>query len=364
MAYKKGNYETFSKKEVRKLTEDMKDKLTKFIKEGNYKNILASCVNSIYRFSSQNQIWLLGQAMERGEKLEMLKTFKGWKKLGFQVQKGEKSYTILKPVFTTYKKYYEERLKQAQDSGVSEDIEKYQKLLNEIESGEREDKALTRYRKDFEFEVSQTDKTIDDYYKLFGIYQLDRNKVIENKDKIINGVLNKMKEINYQVYFDQEMEGTEKGFCSPVERKICIKSGSDLQVVKTLCHEAGHALAHTDPRDDFKDLNEEEITSIRECEAESIACIVCSHLGLDTTNYSFSYITGWSGNNINKFLNSLGVISAYSSELIDSIDKELGINQTNNEEQSKDVKTYVEKEGELKEIDVKENGDSEEEQEM
>ena len=59
---------------------------------------------------------------------------------------------------------------------------------------------------------------------------------------------------------------------------------------------------------------------IKEVEAESIACVVCSHLGLDTENFNFSYITGWAEGNISKFRKNMDVISHYSLRLIDGID--------------------------------------------
>ena len=58
-------------------------------------------------------------------------------------------------------------------------------------------------------------------------------------------------------------------------------------------------------------------------EAESIACVVCTHLGLDTKDFNFSYITGWAEGDIRKFRKNLDVISKHARTLIDGIEKEL-----------------------------------------
>ena len=55
-------------------------------------------------------------------------------------------------------------------------------------------------------------------------------------------------------------------------------------MVKTLCHELAHALLH----DGFDGPRE-----LAECEAESVAYIVCAGLGLDSSAYSFGYVAGW-----------------------------------------------------------------------
>jgi antirestriction protein ArdC len=85
----------------------------------------------------------------------------------------------------------------------------------------------------------------------------------------------------------EPLAGERNGDCTFAEHHIRIRDDlSPAQAVKTLCHEVGHALMH----DGFAGARE-----LAECEAESVAYVVCEGLGLDTSDYSFGYIAGWAG---------------------------------------------------------------------
>ena len=56
-------------------------------------------------------------------------------------------------------------------------------------------------------------------------------------------------------------------------------------------------------------------------EAESVAYTVCQHYGLDTSDYSFGYVAGWSsGRELAELKSSLETIRATAAEIINSID--------------------------------------------
>ena len=76
---------------------------------------------------------------------------------------------------------------------------------------------------------------------------------------------------------------------------------------------------------------------IKEIEAESIACVVCTFLGLDTQNFNFSYITGWADGDIDKFRENIDVISRHARTLIKGIQKEMVV-EANKEKESGEVK--------------------------
>lgn len=110
------------------------------------------------------------------------------------------------------------------------------------------------------------------------------------------------------------------GLCNHKKKQILLLEGmSDLQTVSTMVHESGHALAHGPYRSGFEGLTAKERREIKEVEAESIACVVCFHLGLDTENFNFSYISGWADGDISKFRKNMDVIGQYSGELIGGI---------------------------------------------
>lgn len=95
---------------------------------------------------------------------------------------------------------------------------------------------------------------------------------------------------------------------------------SELQTIKTAIHEIAHAKLHD------IDLNAPEQAerpdrSTREVQAESVAYTVCQHFGLDTSDYSFGYVAGWSsGRDIKELKASLETIRTAASELISEIE--------------------------------------------
>ena len=119
------------------------------------------------------------------------------------------------------------------------------------------------------------------------------------------------------------MEGDRKGYFIDLNRPIAIKEGmSETQTAKTGVHEVAHAKLHA------KEIEQETGTvkdrETKEVEAESIAYTVCQHFGIDTSDYSFGYIAGWSsGKEMPELKSSLDTIRRTSSELIKGIEAQL-----------------------------------------
>lgn len=108
-----------------------------------------------------------------------------------------------------------------------------------------------------------------------------------------------------------------KGFFSPEMHKICVQSGmSEVQTVKTIIHEMAHALLH-DKTDNPDLIQDPKTKNTKEVEAESIAYVVCQHFGIDTSDYSFGYIAGWSSDKDTKELKaSMETIRKTASKMI------------------------------------------------
>ena len=108
-----------------------------------------------------------------------------------------------------------------------------------------------------------------------------------------------------------------------LEQTITLSPGmGQLQTVKTLIHEIAHAKLHALPVADgvIAGRHEKDRTT-REVEAESVAYVVCQYLGLDTSDYSFGYIAGWSrGRDTAQLRASLDCIRGASAGLIDALD--------------------------------------------
>lgn len=131
------------------------------------------------------------------------------------------------------------------------------------------------------------------------------------------------------VVFDQ-VPGVAKGYFSSREGRIVIRPGmSQTQTLKTMVHEIAHAKLHAVPVENGVVIGQQEKDRrTREVEAESVAYVVCQHFGVDTSEYTFGYIAGWSrGKELPELKASLDCIRATAAELIDGMEgrgKEFG----------------------------------------
>ena len=116
----------------------------------------------------------------------------------------------------------------------------------------------------------------------------------------------------------EALSGGVKGRCNYEEKRILINEGMDeLQNIKTAIHEIAHATLH----DTALAMPERPDRRTREVQAESVAYAVCQHYGLDTSDYSFGYIAGWSsGKELAELKGSLETIRSTAANLIDTID--------------------------------------------
>ena len=122
----------------------------------------------------------------------------------------------------------------------------------------------------------------------------------------------------------EKIESGAKGYYSQTNKRIAINEGmSELQNLKTLIHEIAHAKLHDiDLNAPAKEQADRPDRRTREVQAESIAYAVCQHYGLDTSDYSFSYVAQWSsGRELAELKASLETIRSTASELIKDIDK-------------------------------------------
>lgn len=123
----------------------------------------------------------------------------------------------------------------------------------------------------------------------------------------------------------EEMEGERKGYFIDLSRPIAIKEGmSEAQTAKTGVHEVAHAKLHAREAEQDTEKAVYKDRETKEVEAESIAYTVCQHFGIDTSDYSFGYIAGWSsGKEMPELKSSLDTIRRTSSELIKGIETQL-----------------------------------------
>lgn len=285
------HFKRISKKEMEELMTKIDMELQRFIREGKYKDVL-TMMGNLARYSLNNQIYIIMQKPDA----RTVHGMKQWNRLGRHVIPGEKSIKIFSPILV--KK------------------EKDQTSVEEKEKGH----VCRGFKLGYVFDVSQTEgKKID-------AFRFNEKKLVDEKDNILEGLRKTVSEQGYSIQYATKEEFGDGcyGLCDHMAKKIKILQGmGDLQEISTTVHECGHALAHSNYREDFEGLTPHEKREIKEVEAESIACAVCTHLGLDTQNFNFSYITGWADGDIAKFRKNLDVISKHAKTLIDGIEKEL-----------------------------------------
>ena len=121
----------------------------------------------------------------------------------------------------------------------------------------------------------------------------------------------------------EKIEGGAHGYYHLEEKRIAIDEGmSDLQTLKTAIHEIAHAKLHDIDLNAPKEEQKPRVDRrTREVEAESVAYTVCQHYGLDTSDYSFGYVAGWSsGKELAELRGSLETIRNTAAEMINAID--------------------------------------------
>ena len=175
-----------------------------------------------------------------------------------------------------------------------------------------------------EMQVQEVKKT---YYKIVTVFDVQQTtgKPLPELASELNGevagfdkLLAKLIDISPMPVEFSELSGSTKGYCSYLEQRIVVKEGmSQTQTLKTLVHEICHAKCHN-PEALAETDNKSRQT--REVEAESVAYVVCQNLGIDTADYSFGYIAGWSANKeLPELKASLAFIRSQAAEIIDSI---------------------------------------------
>lgn len=237
-------------------------------------------------YSAGNCILIMLQKPEAS----LVAAFGKWKQLGRTVNKGERGIAILAPM--TFKS------KQSTD---------------EEEQDETEEKNVG-FRKVYVFDVSQTSgEPVPEY-----VHDLDEDIEEEHTEAVINAVRS-VTGIPVDV---EDISGGAKGYYSHSEQRIVIQAGlSGAQAVKTAIHECAHALLH-DPDKNMPTAN--TARSDKEVQAESVAYIVASRYGLDTSEYSFPYIASWSqGKQLEQLNRFLNVIQETARLICDAIDTEL-----------------------------------------
>lgn len=291
------------KHKVQEITEKLEQGIKELFESEKYKTYL-NTMSKFHNYSFNNTMLI---AMQKPD-ATLVAGFKAWQKnFDRHVKKGEKGIRILAPA--PYK--------------IKEEQEKLDPVTGEImldKNGmpitEEVEIKIPAFRVVPVFDVSQTDgKELPD----IGVNELSGS--VEDYEDFMQALT----EVSPVPITYEDIEGEAKGYFHTTDHRITIREGmSQSQTVKTAIHEVAHAKLHDRERNQDIDAVLDKDRNTKEVEAESVAYTVCQHFGIDTSDYSFGYIAGWSSDRDMKELkSSLDTIRKTASELITGIEDRL-----------------------------------------
>lgn len=244
-------------------------------------------------------------AMQRPD-ATLVTSYKNWQSMGRQVMKGEKGITIIAPA--PYKKMKEKEVLDENQRPIMGTDGKPK--TEQVEVTVPHFKAVTV------FDIAQTSGE-----PIQTLAPELLTAAVQDFDSFMQAI---QKISPVPIRFD-EIDGNANGYYHNADKEIVIKKGlSESQTLKTAIHETVHAKLHD--KEIMESLGVEKDRLTKEVEAESVAYCVCSSFGLNTSDYSFPYIAGWSSSREMKEMKaSMDVIRKTAGEMIDQLTEELEI---------------------------------------
>ena len=320
--------ERTEKQKVQEITDKLEEGLKELFESEKYKTYL-STMSKFHNYSFNNTLLI---AMQKPE-ATLVAGYKAWQK-NFErhVNKGEKAIRILAPA--PYK--------------IKEERDKLDPVTGEMmfdENGmpqkEQVEVTIPAFRAVSVFDVSQTDGK--------PIPELEAQELLSTVEGYEDFVQALMNVAPVPIGFE-DIPGDSKGYFHTEEKRIAVQENmSESQTLKTMVHEVAHSMLHNKEinRDDLMEAPAKD-RNTKEVEAESVAYTVCQHFGIDTSDYSFGYIAGWSsGKDMKELKSSLDTIRKTASELITGIEgalQELQLNRAIEQEQSKECILLIQNE--------------------
>lgn len=293
------NAETRQEK-VRIITDELQKGIQALFESDKYRDYLQK-MSKLHNYSFNNTVLIFMQKPDA----TMVAGMSTWNKaFGRTVNKGEKGLVILAP--SPYKKAVEKPLRDSEGNFVFD--EHGQQITK------RETIEIQSFRPAYVFDVSQTSgKPVPQ----LGVSSLDGT--VERYDTVFEA----LRAASPVPVSFKPINGSAKGYYSLENKEIVLDENmSQLQTLKTFVHELAHSLLHD--KDTLKTTGEKKDRNTCECEAESVAFTVCSYLGLDTSDYSFGYISGWAGaRKTEAVIESMETIRKCSNDIITSIERQL-----------------------------------------
>ena len=291
--------------QVREITDKLEQGIKELFESEKFKEYLTT-MSKFYNYSFNNTLLI---AMQKPD-ATLIAGYTSWQRnFDRHVMKGEKGIKILAPA--PYKAQ-EER--------------------------EKIDPATQKPVLDADGKpVTETVEVLRPAFKVVCVFDVSQTDGKELPDIAVDELTGSVE--NYAAFFEalkqespvpisfEGIPGGAKGYFSHVENRIAIQDGmSEIQTVKTAIHEIAHAKLHAIKPDEKVAPEERKDRHTKEVEAEGVAYTVCQRYGIETSDYSFGYIAGWSSDKDTKELKgSLETIRSTAAEMIESIDAKLKV---------------------------------------
>ena len=289
---------------LKEITDRLEQGITELFESERYKEYLR-VMSKFHNYSFNNTLLI---AMQKPD-ASLVAGFSAWKNnFGRNVMKGQKGIKIIAPSPFKIKQEVEKIDPHTQKPVIGKDGKPVT---------EEKEVTIPAYKVVSVFDVSQTEgKELPDI-------AVDELTGDVDRYKDFFAALEKTSPV--PIAFEN-IEGGSHGYYHLEDKRIAINEGmSELQTLKTAIHEIAHAKLHDIDLNAPKDEQQPHVDRrTREVEAESVAYTVCQHYGLDTSDYSFGYVAGWSsGRELSELKSSLETIRSAAAEIINSIDENL-----------------------------------------
>ena len=288
-------------KQLKEISERLEQGVKEIFTSERYTEYL-NTMSKFHNYSFNNTLLITMQKPEA----TLVAGYQAWqKKFNRHVKRGEKGIQIIAPAPIREKQEIEKIDPVTKELVIGDDGQPETEIVEMV---------IPRFRVTTVFDVSQTEGE--------PIAELEVPE-LTGSVQFYDTFMEALQNISPVPIRMMEIEGEAKGYYHQTEKYIAIQENmSNLQTMKTGVHEVSHALLHDREVMDVEGILKDRTT--KEVEAESIAYIVCNHFGLDTSEYSFTYIASWCESKDMKALRaSMDTIRKTSAEVIENIETQM-----------------------------------------
>lgn len=325
------NWKKMSKEEAENKRKATIDKAIEVMNKGVYDYLdsdrfktLLDTLSKFYDYSVNNTLMILGQ----NPKATQLAGYNKWQNdFNRQVKSGEKGLMIWMPVEIKVKE--NQYVLDKDGNRILGDDGKFKR--EEVEVKKR------TFKIGYTFDVSQTEQIEGK-----DVIELSPVKELEGDVKDYQALTKALMEISPVPIKIEAFTAPAKGCYNSLTNEIMIQPDmSEVQTIKTMIHEIAHSIVHSE--ENLNQLKQKENVEFskneKEVQAESIAYIVSSHLGIDTSDYSFPYVATWGLStepsdleNVKQNLKCIKSTSMYLTSKLDTYMEQLQAQQNQNKD--------------------------------